>query len=581
MNTRSNERFRVQVQGRLVRFASVLMGVTLVGAPSVAASSSAASAAAPVPVLRHLDAPAPIVLGPAPASPTLVPATPATPAAPSTGLRASSTTSTFVVNYDAGFNANPAAKAAFQYAVNQWSNVIYSPVPIVIDAQFSALAPGVLGSAGPNTAARDFSGRPIAGTYYPIALANALHGSDLDPANADIGADFSSSFSGFYFGTDGNTAGKIDFASVVLHELGHGLGFLGILDVNLDGTGSRCCGLDFPMSYDRLTTSNGSSLAAMTNGSLALGNALQGQDLRFTGTQATFANGGTAPKLYGPSPWESGSSYSHLDEATYPAGNVNSLMTPAIGANEVIHAPGPITLGMFADIGWIVGTPPTLSIGAARIVEGNADNRTIRFNVSLSKPVPYNVTAHYTTVAGTATAPDDFATKSGTVTVLAGAVASSITVNVRGDKIVEGLHKFSLRLSAPAVAVLGRGSATGTISDDDPGTGLQISIGNASIEEGNIGNRPLKLTVTLSTATTSAVTVDWATGAGSATAGVDYTAASGTVTIPAGATSGTISITVRPDTSAEGAETFPVILSNPSRGVIRVGTGTGTISDDD
>jgi|GEM_PF-2149890 Calx-beta domain. len=579
MKSRSDERFRVQVHSRIVRFASVLIGVTLVGAPSVAASSSAAGAPAHIPVLRHLSSPVPIVLGPAPASPTLVPATPA-PAR--TGLRASSTTSTFVVNYDAGFNANPAAKAAFQYAVDQWANVVNSPVPIVVDAQFSALPSGVLGSAGPITAARDFTGAPQTNTWYPIALANALHGSDQDTPNADIGADFSSTFSGFYFGTDGNLpAGKIDFASVVLHELGHGLGFLGALDVNPDGTGSLCCGLNFPLSFDRLTTSNGSALTAMANGSLILGNALQGQNLRFTGVQATAANAGTAPKLYGPSPWQGGSSYSHLDEATYPAGNANSLMTPAIGANEVIHAPGPVTLGIFADIGWVVGTPPTLSVGRARVVEGNANNRTIRFNVSLSSPVAWPVSAHYATVASTAVSPNDYTAKSGTINLAAGATATSIAVSVHGDTVAEATEKFTFRLSAPVGAVLGAKSVAGTISNDDPSSGMRVSVGDGSIAEGTAGTRLMRITVTLSAAPATAVTMHWATGTGTATAGTDYVAASGTLSIAAGSTSGTITLTVNPDTATELDETIPVTLSSVVGAGVQRATGIGTITNDD
>ena len=568
----------MQLQGRLVRFASVLIGVTLVGAPSVAASSSAASAPAPVPVLRHLDAPAPVVLGPAPASPTLVPATPATPAPRSTGLRASSTTSSFVVNYDAGFNANPAAKAAFQYAVDQWSKVISSPVPIVIDASFTGLGAGILGSAGPTSMVRDFTGRPVANTWYPIALANALHGSDLDSVNADIDATFSSSFLSFYFGTDGNTAGKIDFASVVLHELGHGLGFLGLMDVN-SGIGSCCGGSGRPSAYDRSTTSNGTFLLSIPDNSLALGNALQGQDLRFTGAQATAANSGTAPKLFGPSPWQSGSSYSHLDEATYPAGNVNSLMTPAIGANEVIHAPGPITLGMFADIGWVI--PSTLSIAAARVVEGNGDNRYLRFNVSLSSPATNAVTFTYQTASATATSPADFVARSASASILAGATSTTVSVPVKGDTAVEPLERFTVRLSAVTGAALGTSLASGYIIDDDASSDPQISVGNASIVEGTSGTRMLKLTVTLSRKSTGPISVQWASSALTATAGVDYTNASGTVTFPAGITDRAISINVLPDSVSEAHETFKVTLSTPSGATIHRSIGVATIVNDD
>ncbi len=561
---------------------SAVLAISMTGSFAAAAGARRATSASQSLTGESMGAgsvaPTPIVLGPSPAVPTQVLPSPKLAAG---GIQAHSTTSSFIVIYDAGFNANPAAKAAFQFAVDQWSNIITTSVPIVVNASFTALPPGVLGSAGPTNFFRNFPEAPQASTWYPVALANALHGSDLDPGIADIDATFASTFPGFYFGTDGNTAGHLDFASVVLHELGHGLGFLGLMDVDGIGVGTCCFNSGSPSVFDRYTTSNGTPLLSIPDNSFALGNALQGQTLRFTGPQATAANGGTPPRLYGPNPWESGSSYAHLDEATFGAGNLNSLMTPAIGFDEVIHSPGPITLGVFADSGWTVGAIPKLSIGSTRIVEGKTAWRVARFNVSLSDPVPYPVSAHYTTIAGSATTPEDFAGKSGTITIPANATAASIAINVRGDSIVEGIHKFSVRLSAPAGAVLGRNTGTGTISDDDPGSGLKISMGNASIEEGNTGNRTLKLSVTLSSISNNAVSVDFITSDGTAAAGSDYTPNLGTVIIPAGATYATINVVVTPDTAPESNETMSVTISNSSRGTIANAIGTGTINNDD
>ncbi len=562
--------------GRTRRVAAIL-GAMAVAAAGLATLASPAATAAPVATESRPVAPVPIVLGPAPAQPTLVPAVPA----PATGgIHAASTASTFVVTYDAGFNANPQAKAAFQFAVDQWSNLVSSSVPITIDASFTTLGSGVLGSAGPGNAFRNFPGAPQADTWYPSALANALNGSDLDPTRFDIVAQFSSSFPSFYFGTDGNTAGKVDFASVVLHELGHGLGFLGIMNVN-SGVGTCCEGSGSPFAYDRFTTSNGTPLLSFPDNSVALGNALQGATVRFTGTQATAVNGGVAPRLYAPNSWQSGSSYSHLDENTFPAGNPNSLMTPAIGANEVIHSPGNITLGIFADTGWTVSGLPTVSVGSARVVEGKTGGRVARFNVSLSNPVPWAVSAHYTTISASATSPQDYSGKSGTVTIPANATATSVAINVRGDSIVEGTQKFSVRLSAPVGAVIGRSTGTGTISDDDPGSGLQIAMSNGSIEEGNSGNRTLKLSVTMSSISNHAVSVNFITGDGTAVAGADYTANLGTVVIPAGAAYGTINVTILPDTTPEANETLTVTISGNSRGTITKSVGVATINDDD
>ena len=101
--------------------------------------------------------------------------------------------------------------------------------------------------------------------------------------------------------------------------------------------------------------------------------------------------------------------------------------------------------------------------------------------------------------------------------------------------------------------------------------------------EGNSGSTPLTFTVNLSAAAGSAVTVDWATANGTATtADLDYTAASGTLTIPAGSTSGTFNVTVAGDTKYEASETFTVTLSNPVNATLGATTSaTGTITNDD
>src|SRR6185295_11842589 len=137
---------------------------------------------------------------------------------------------------------------ALQYAANLWGAVLTSTQAIRIDAKFDGTlscgtSSGVLGQAGANAYFRDFSGAPVAGTWYPVALANALSHSDLcPPASActtagldpeDINATFqanlgtSGCLSGltWYYGLDGNPgAGQFDFVTVALHELGHGLG---------------------------------------------------------------------------------------------------------------------------------------------------------------------------------------------------------------------------------------------------------------------------------------------------------------------------------------------------------------------
>jgi hypothetical protein len=133
---------------------------------------------------------------------------------------------------------------AFTYAANIWGATLDSTVPIRIMASFEPLTcsatSGTLGSAGATTIFLDFPGARKAGTLYGGALANKLSGVDqtIDADNpqgaAVIRARFNSNLglnpdclpgSPFYLGIDNNHGNLIDFPTVLLHEMGHGLGF--------------------------------------------------------------------------------------------------------------------------------------------------------------------------------------------------------------------------------------------------------------------------------------------------------------------------------------------------------------------
>lgn len=297
-----------------------------------------------------------------PTAPLLVPGvtTPGvpTPTAVAPRLLTAPPTATFQVSYSASFPA--AARAAFDAAVNTWSHIVVSSVPIRVSADWSYLGLGVLGSAGEG-GDNQVNG---AGPWVPDALANAIAGRDLNANEFDINASFSSG-APWYTGTSGAVPqGQYDLQSVVTHELAHGLGFNGSFDDTAVGTGSFGGGTSTPYAFDNLVVDgNGRQVdTTYTNASSALGSVLSGSTgpLRFAGAHAKAANGGVAPVLYTPTPFSAGSSTYHLDENTYPAGSANALMTPALADTEVVHDPGPIVRGMLADIGWGIGTavPP-------------------------------------------------------------------------------------------------------------------------------------------------------------------------------------------------------------------------------
>ncbi|NWJ45406.1 MAG: hypothetical protein HXX08_05955 [Chloroflexi bacterium] len=270
-------------------------------------------------------------------------------------------TATFSVTYN-GFSAQ--AQAAFQYALDIWATQITSPVPITINAYWTNLqtcSSGqacILGAAGPYEEFQDFSGATLNNTLYAAALANKLHRSDIDPVLSDIIAQFNSGYPDWYYGTDGNTPlNKIDFVSVVLHEIGHGLGFFGDISYN---TTTFKGSYGYPAIYDRFAVNgSGQSLLNTTlfpNPSTALGSQLVSNNLYFDSPTVREINGSNTAKLYAPSPWEQGSSYSHLDNIYN--GTPNALMTYSIGTGEVQHNPGSLILAMFRDMGWTVALTP-------------------------------------------------------------------------------------------------------------------------------------------------------------------------------------------------------------------------------
>jgi len=108
-----------------------------------------------------------------------------------------------------------------------------------------------------------------------------------------------------------------------------------------------------------------------------------------------------------------------------------------------------------------------------------------------------------------------------------------------------------------------------------------LSINDVVVTEGNTGTTNATFTISVVRPNSTAITVDYASADGSATAPSDYASASGTLTVPANTASATITIAVNGDTPLEPDETFFVNLSNPANAVINDAQGIGTIVNDD
>ncbi|MCA1712950.1 MAG: hypothetical protein LC789_15455 [Actinobacteria bacterium] len=353
---------------RQLGLAGAVLTALLAGSAAVPAADASSTVLRGHPVAQVLRAPAaPTVTGPRQARATR------TPAATRPAV------STWQVTY-CGFESNPQAKQAFQAAVDTWAGLIDTPndsVPIQVKATFKNLGdPNILGQAGPTDfVVLDPQNNGVR-TSYPVALANALRGRDSTPSSgiacgdattsdgSDITAEFNSGAQQVYYGTDGQLpdASYVDFETIVLHELGHGLGFLGSMDVDSSGRGSYGAGTPYPDIYDRFTVRSAGSiqrkpLLSYPNTSTALGEALTSGAVYWDGALGKAAYNGRPPRLYAPSQFLRASSFSHLSDVDFPAGDPNSLMTPFVENNEVIHEPGPVVLGMFADMGYRTPQP--------------------------------------------------------------------------------------------------------------------------------------------------------------------------------------------------------------------------------
>ena len=277
---------------------------------------------------------------------------------------------------------------------------------------------------------------------------------------------------------------------------------------------------------------------------------------------------------------------------TFPPGTTSLPITVAIVGDSDVEPNESFTVALSNQVNATIGdgtglatvtnddvVVPQVSVNDVTVAEGNAGTTTATFTVTLSAATTQSVSVAVATADGTATGGSDFTAASGTLTFAPGTTTQAVIVNVFGDTLVEATETFAIVLSSPANATIANGSGLGTISNDDATPTL--SIGNATVTEGNAGATVASFTVSASAASAWPVSVAYASGGATATAGVDFTATSGTLTIPAGVTTGTITVPVLGDVLDEVNETFAVVLSSPVNATIAAPTGVATIADDD
>jgi hypothetical protein len=292
-------------------------------------------------------------------------------------------------------------------------------------------------------------------------------------------------------------------------------------------------------------------------------------------------------------------------QITIPAGQTSALIeVPVIGDRVgefteyfVVNLSNP-TNAFIADgqgVGTILDDEPAITMETAYVstTEGNTGTTPLKFVVRLSAASSAEVSVNYSTVEGDtgwwsgggyyyhspATSGSDFQPVAGTLVFAPGEVEKSIDVPVIGDREGgEGNEYFFMNLSNASGALLTYPSGVGAIVDDEPYASI-ISYPNAL--EGNAGTNSLAFTVVLSQEYDLPVTVNYTTSDGSALAGSDYVATTGSVTFEPGQTSQTIEVPIVGDTVPEYDEYFGLRLTGATNASYSEYNVYGYINDDD
>ena len=279
---------------------------------------------------------------------------------------------------------------------------------------------------------------------------------------------------------------------------------------------------------------------------------------------------------------------------TFPPGVTEQTVSVPVIGDSLLEADETFFVNLFNPVSGVIedgqgqGTivddepRPTLSIDDVTAdPEGNGDAlHEVIFTVTLSEAISATVTVGYTTADDTATAGDDYLVTAGMLTFAPGVTEQTVSVNVIGDALNELTENFFVNLAAAVFAEIGDGQGQATIVDDDPAPTLRIA--DVTFDpEGDQGTVDAVLQVTLSAPSGKTVTVDYTTADGTAIAGDDYQARTGTLTFLPGVTQQTIEVPVIGDVLEEPDEAFFVALSDPDNALIDVGRGRAAIVDDD
>jgi len=220
---------------------------------------------------------------------------------------------------------------------------------------------------------------------------------------------------------------------------------------------------------------------------------------------------------------------------------------------------------------------PDPNISVPEVITINEENGTANVVISLSAPATKDVTVIYTTLNGSAVSGSDYTTQIGTATIPAGSISTTVTIPIINDATPEGIENFLFKISNAIGATIIREQTTINIIDTDVAQ-PNIVVNDVTVsEENGVAN----VLISLSAPAPAPITVNYTTTNGSAVNGTDYVTQTGTVTIPTGSTSATVSIPLINDATPENTESFQLTITNATGGIVTDPQGTITITDPD
>jgi hypothetical protein len=222
---------------------------------------------------------------------------------------------------------------------------------------------------------------------------------------------------------------------------------------------------------------------------------------------------------------------------------------------------------------------PQISIDNVSADEGPPGSTPFVFTVSRTGLTQLTANVGYNVAANTASIPSDLPASSGNVQILPDETSANLQINVNGDSIYEANETFTVNLSAGMNYSILDGQGLGTILNDED---LLINISNASKAEGNSGSSFMNFTVSMNRPAQANTSVFFNIVESTATSPSDFfPKGSGSIVIAGGALSNVVAIQINGDMLDEADETFSIILTAVSQGVIDDSIGVGTIVDDD